>query len=84
MRKPTSSTNGTATSVSRTALDASGVDRAKVNASAPATTRQATVSARIHDGEMSRSRSSPLAAARDAARVLTSPPNTGFASVASV
>ena len=38
----------------------------------------------IHGGERSRSRSSPVAVARDAASVLTSPPTTGFASVASV
>ncbi len=66
------------------ALDASTVDRANVNVSHPAMTRQTTVSARIHAGERSRSRSSFAPSFREAASVLTSPPTTGFASLASV
>src|SRR5919201_994299 len=41
MRKPTKSTNGTAITVSVSALPASTVDRAKVNASHAETTRHA-------------------------------------------
>ena len=84
MRKPPSSTNGTAISVSVIALGARTVDFAKVNASQAAIARQTTVSAMIHGGERSRSRSSATFAAREAASVLTSPPTTGFASLASV
>ena len=61
MRKPPSSTNGTAISVSFTALGASTVDRANVNASHAGDRRGTpTVSAMIHGGERSRSRSSPV------------------------
>ncbi len=84
IRKPTSSTNGTASSVSRQASGARAVDRANVNASQPATAAQPTVKTRIHGGEISRSRSSLDAVAREAARVLTRPPRTGLASVARV
>jgi hypothetical protein len=84
IRKPPSSTKGTAITVSGTALGASAVDFANVKASQPATTRQAAVSTTIQPGARSRSRSSAVALAREAASVPTSPPMTGFASVASV
>ena len=72
-------------SVSVTALGASTVERAKVKASHPATTRHATVSAMIHARrEIAVAVVRRVAAARDAASVLTSPPTTGFASLASV
>ena len=77
-------TNGTLITVRLTALPASGVVRANEYARYPAITRQTAVSPRIHPGDMSRSRSSDVATARDAASVLTSPPTTGFASRASV
>ena len=70
--------------MSVTAFAASTSSRAKPNASAPATTRQAIVSPMIHPGDMSRSRSSLTPVARDADSVATSPPTTGFARRASV
>src|SRR2546426_726217 len=82
--KPMISTNGTVINVSVNALGASTVERANVKASHAAMTRHAAVRARIHGGEMSRSRSSPVAAARCAARVFTSPAMTGFDNLAKV
>ena len=79
MRKPVISTNGTAMIVSFTAFGASTVDFANVNASQPAITRQTAVSARIHEGGISRSRSSRRGGARRLS-VLTESPTTGFAS----
>ena len=77
-------TNGTAISVRLSALGASTVERANENASHAAISRHPAVRAKIHGGEMSRSRSSPCPAVRDATSVLTSPPMTGFVSLASV
>ena len=84
MRKPATSTNGTAISVSLTALEPSTVERANVKANHAEMIRHAAVSARIHAGEISRSLSSPATVDLDAARVLTNPPTTGFANLASV
>src|SRR5665213_4309146 len=67
--KPTTSTSGTATSVNFNALGASTVAFAKLNESHAAIARHATVSMRIHVGEMSRSVSSPFAATCDAASI---------------
>ena len=84
IRNPTTSTMGTASIVNVTAFGASTVERANVKASQPATMRQATVSVTIHWGDRSRSRSSVVATAREAASVFTRPMTTGLASVASV
>ena len=84
MRKPPNNTNGTAINVSVTACGDSTVDRAKVKARYAAMTRQTAVNAKIHGGERSRSRSSSVFVALDAASVLTSPPTTGRARRASV
>src|SRR5256885_13169859 len=84
IRNPAISTNGTAISVRLSALGASTVERAKENASHAAIARHPAVRAKIHGGEMSRSRSSPCPAVRDATSVLTSPPITGFVSLARV
>src|SRR3954467_1263127 len=81
MMNPTMSTNGTDIKVSLSALGASTVERAKVNASQAAITRHTAVRAKIHGGERSRSRSSATFDAREAASVLTSPPSTGLARV---
>jgi len=84
IRNPTTSTNGTAMSVSVTALGARMVDMAKVYARYPVTTRQTIVSPMIHCGDMSRSLSSAMATAFEARSVVTSPPITGFESLARV
>ena len=84
MRKPPIRTNGTAISVSGTALGASDVDFANVKASQAAMTRHTAVSATIQPGARSRSRSLPELAVREATSVATSPPRTGLARVASV
>ena len=80
MTKPMISTKGTAIIVSEKALAARIVDFAKVKESHAEMTRQIAVSTMIQVGERSRSSSSVVATARDAASVLTSPPTTGFVS----
>src|SRR5215212_146027 len=84
MRKPAIRTNGTAISVSVTALGASTVERTNEKASQPLMSRHAMVSVTIHLGDRSRSRSSGRFDERELASVLTSPPTTGLASLASV
>jgi hypothetical protein len=84
IKKPPISTNGTAITVSVVASLASGVPARKRIVSAPESARQAIVSPMIQPAEMSRSRSSPVAAVLADASVATNPPTTGFASRASV
>src|SRR5688572_5770185 len=77
-------TNGTAMSVSRSAYGARAVALANEYASQPETARHTSVSATIQVPGISRSSGSPDADAPDDRNVLTSPPTTGWASLASV
>src|SRR5262245_32173231 len=84
IRKPPTSVKGTATAVSAAACGASGDEDANITLSHALRIRQKIVRPTIHGGERSRSRSSPVAVARDEAMVETSPATTGLASLASV